>query len=49
MKYVAAILVGCCVIAAAIYFGLTYEYRKYMEGCAKRYNEEVCAMTYKSG
>lgn len=33
MKIAGSIVIGCCIIASAIFFGLTSDKRAYMETC----------------
>lgn len=47
MKIIAsAIIFGFVVMALAVYQGLTYEKRTYMESCIKRYEEGLCNDVY---
>jgi hypothetical protein len=43
-----AIFLGCLVIGIAIYLGLTYEKRSYMEFCLGVYDRDTCEMTFQS-
>lgn len=43
-----AIFFGCLVIGVAIYLGLTYEKRSYMEFCLDVYSRDICETTFQS-
>lgn len=50
MKTSTAVLLGAVAIALAIYLGLTYDKRSWLEACVKMQgrSQELCEMSYRA-